>query len=98
MAIRRSTATIQADIDKWKLKLTAAEETLDAINATPNVENRFDDSEGSQRLRKRKIMNQMDYIERIEDKLIKLNNELCGKNTRVTHVNRRNIGNGGVYI
>ena len=98
MATKRSTATIQADIDKWKLKLTAAEETLDAINATPNIENRFDDSEGSQRLRKRKIMDQMDYIEKIEDKLLKLNNELCGKTTRVTHFNRRNIGGGGTFI
>lgn len=95
---RRSTAEIQADIVKWTLKLTNAEETLDAINETPNELNRFNDNEGDQQLRKRKILDQMDYIERIEDKLLKLRGELCGRTSTVTHVNRRNIGGGGIYL
>lgn len=98
MAIKRPTADIQADIDRWKLKLTAAEETLDAINASANEKLHFDDNEGSQSQTKRKITDQAEYIDYIEDKLQKLNIELQGRTTRVTHVNRRNIGSGGVYI
>ena len=98
MAIKRPTADIQADIVIWKAKLTDALETLDAINATPNKENRFDDNEGSQMLKKRSITDQMNYIDRIDAKLKELNAELIGKNTRITHVNRRNIGGGGVFI
>ena len=98
MAIKRPIADIQADITRWKLKLTAAEETLDAINATANEKNHFDDNEGSQSNTKRKILDQMDYIDRIDAKLKELNAELIGKNTRITHVNRRNIGGGGIHI
>mgnify|MGYP000648467417 CR=1 FL=1 len=96
--LRRSTAAIQADITKWELKLSNAEETLDAINATPNELNRFNDNEGDQQVRKRKILDHMEYIEKIEDKLIKLRGELCGRTSTVTHVNRRNIGGGGIYL
>lgn len=98
MAIKRSTAEIEADIVKWKAKLSDAEETLDAINSTPNRENRFDDSEGSQMLKKRALLDQMSYVDRIEGKLKELNSELIGRTTRITHVNRRNIGGGGVFI
>lgn len=94
----RTRADILADITRWKEYLTAAEETLVAINAVPNEENRFDDNEGAQRVRKRKIQDQTNYIDYIEDKLLKLNGELCGRTTRVTHVNRRNIGGGGYFL
>lgn len=98
MAIKRSKTEIENDIIIWKAKLTDALETLDAINATANELNSFDDNEGSQRLRKRKITDQTEYVDYIEDKLQKLNIELQGRTTRITHVNRRNIGNGGVFI
>ena len=98
MAIKRPIADIQADITKWKSKLVDAEETLDAINATANEKNSFDDNEGSQALTKRKINDQMDYIDRIDAKIKELNAELIGKNTRVTHINRRRIAGGGIHI
>ena len=98
MSYRRPKAEIEADITKWKLKLTNAEETLDAINAVANESNSFNDNEGSQSVRKRKITEQMEYIEYIEDKLTKLYAELSGKKTVVRHINRRKIGGGGINI
>ena len=98
MSCRRSTAAIQADIDKWKLKLAAAEETLDGINAVANESNSFNDNEGAQSVKKRKISEQTDYIDYIEDKLQKLYAELNGKCTVVRHLNRRNISGGGINI
>lgn len=89
---------ILQEIEEWKAKLIDAKETLDAINATANELNSFDDSEGRASLRKRKILDQMDYIDRIDQKIKELNNELCGRKTRVTHYNRRSIGGGGIHL
>lgn len=96
MAYIRPKAVIQADIVKWELKLTEAETTLDAINATANERNLFDDNEGRQSLVKRKIEDQTNYIDYIEDKLRRLYAELAGRSTRVLHVNRRSVGNRGI--
>lgn len=92
---RRPRSEILADIEKWKAKLIEAEETLDGINAVANEENRFDDNEGVQRVRKRKLSDQTDYIEYIEDKLLKLRGELCGRSSVVTHKNYRQISPTG---
>ena len=98
MAIKRPIAEINTDIIRWKLKLTAAEETLDAINSSMYEKNQFDDNEGNQALTRRKLQSQTDYIDYIDGKLKELYAELSRKNTRVTHINRRNIGGGGVHI
>jgi hypothetical protein len=94
----RLKTVIQADLDNWTAKLMAAEATLDAINATANRVNSFDDNEGRQSVTKRSLAEQTAYIEYIEDKLVKLRAELAGKGTVIRHANRRSISGGGINI
>ena len=95
---RRTQAEIEADITKYKLKLSEAEETYSALLTVANVNNRFNDNEGDQQTTKRKLSEQQNAIDWIEDKLAKLQAELCGKSSRVTHTNRRSISGGGHFI
>ena len=95
--VRRQRSEILADIKRYKNLLEKAYESYEALLSTPNEKNHFDDNEGSQSLTKRKLKDQQDTIDFLEDKIQKLRGELCGRTSIVTHKNYRRISPGPYY-